>query len=258
MPIKIHSRLQKPRHCCHNFLYHPAEPQDIENMWQVLSANMQSPSKCADLPEQIPSKWANLHEQTRLQIAKVFPGPIYELPYLSLDDLKTKLSNAVESTKLTKGPSHEDTLELLTTLGLLQSDTRDSAATGTCREILALVDKPPTNEPVNPGARLSATHNLSRELMLNGEFAEAEIFARQVHLDLVERLGLDSPQALGSQRVIIEAVSCQNRTEEAKRLLDEGIQIVGGMAGGRWAVYQQDELEAMEEVRMKLAELFSV
>lgn len=258
MPIKIHSRLQKPHHCCHNFLCYPEEPQDVENMWQVLSANTQSPSKWADLHEQSPSKWADLHEQTRLQIAKVFPGPTYELPYLSLDDLKIKLSNAVKSSRRTKGPSHEDTLELLTTLGLLQSDTRDSAATGTWREVLAPVDKPPTDEPVKPGARLSATHNLSRELMLNGEFAEAEEVARRAHPDLVERLGLDSPQALGSQRVIIEAVGCQYKTEEAKKLLDEGFQIVGKMAGGRWAVHQQDELEAMEEVKMKLAGLPSV
>lgn len=202
---------------------------------------------------QVPTKWTDLQAQTRLQIERGLPELADQLPLLKLSDMYKLLRKTSDAARTSKGPSHRDTTAPLMALGLLQSDTREPAAVETWRELLAVLHLEPAS--LNPGLELSVTHNLSRELMLIGRFAEAEHFAKRACPQLVERFGVNSPQALGSRRFIIEAVGCQHKTAEAKQILEEGFVVVEGMKGGRWAEHQQDELEAMEEVKMKLAEL---
>lgn len=60
-------------------------------------------------------------------------------------------------------------------------------------------------------------------------------------------LGRESPQALGARRIIAEAVWMQGveRRGEAEGLVQEIWEIIGGMEGGRFAVYKEEEMGLM-------------
>lgn len=101
---------------------------------------------------------------------------------------------------------------------------------------------------------LSHLHSLSGLLDEQGKYAEAEETEEPVKLWLDERLGKDSPQALGSRRIIVRAIWKQgpSRRAEAKELFSEVMDLIGGMGGGQFAVYQAEQREITEKMVAEL------
>ncbi len=64
-----------------------------------------------------------------------------------------------------------------------------------------------------------------------------------------------SPQELGSRRLLMEALAKQGRYDEAKRLNDEGYAVISELAKGKFAKHEQEEIEAMDEVKQNSAGL---
>jgi hypothetical protein len=103
-------------------------------------------------------------------------------------------------------------------------------------------------------SNLSHFHSLSGLLCNQGRYTEAEETEISVKRWLDEYLGKDSPQALGSRRIIAQSVWKQgpSRRAEAKELFSEVIELINGMDGGNYAVYQAQEMEVTEKLIMDL------
>lgn len=141
------------------------------------------------------------------------------------------------------GPDHEVTLGAMHTLGLVQSEVGSPArAERTWRKMLTI------RERDSPRSALAVRNNLGFVLVEQGKYQEAEEIARQLLPALQKRYGKESPQALGTLRQLIEAVGGQRRVEDAKSLVEEGFVLVGGMGRGKFKEYQQEELEALQQV----------
>lgn len=90
----------------------------------------------------------------------------------------------------------------------------------------------------------------------NGNHAASETAALEVlpvwrtH----EKLGPDSPQALGMTRIIIESKWMQDGTkrEEARLMLEETFTLVRGLSKSKFAKYQDDEMTMLLELKDKL------
>jgi len=102
----------------------------------------------------------------------------------------------------------------------------------------------------NDKTNLSYGHSLSALLDIQGKYAEAEETEIPVQLWLDERLGKDSPQALGARRTIAHAIWKQGaaRQAEAKELFAEVMNLISGMSGGQYAVYQEEQREITEKM----------
>jgi len=81
----------------------------------------------------------------------------------------------------------------------------------------------------------------------HGQYAEAEVLAREVlpFMQNSEMLGVDSPQALGTTRTIISCLWKQGRFEEAQKLVDETLGLIGRMGEGKFEKYQEDERDML-------------
>ncbi|OBT67786.1 hypothetical protein VE03_03478 [Pseudogymnoascus sp. 23342-1-I1] len=99
-------------------------------------------------------------------------------------------------------------------------------------------------------SNLSHFHTLAGILVAKGEYVEGEEMERKVKYWLEERLGKDSPQALGASRIIIKAVWKQGleRRREAEELVDDTRQIIRQMGNGQFGVYQQMERDMFENL----------
>lgn len=93
-------------------------------------------------------------------------------------------------------------------------------------------------------------------LLKRGEYAESERLNTEVREWLDQKLGKDSPQSLGARRGLIEAKWKQgpSRREDAERDVAEIRALIAGMGDGKYAVYQEVELKAVEELTQKLRE----
>ncbi|KAH8895928.1 hypothetical protein GQ53DRAFT_743881 [Thozetella sp. PMI_491] len=110
---------------------------------------------------------------------------------------------------------------------------------------------PEIKGPVN----LLARSNLTWWYLQGGKPAEAEQMARGMPelLRANPMLGPGpSPQELGSRRALMEALAKQGKYDEAKRLNDEGYAVIAELAEGKFAKYNDEEIEAMNEVRDNL------
>ncbi|KAK0612432.1 hypothetical protein B0T17DRAFT_543665 [Bombardia bombarda] len=93
-------------------------------------------------------------------------------------------------------------------------------------------------------ANLGPLHMLADHLVKVGKFVEAEETERAVlrWMEAHERLGRDSPQALGARRIIVRAMWGQGRRTEAEEMMREIEGIVEGLGeGSRFGVYQEEE-----------------
>ena len=99
-------------------------------------------------------------------------------------------------------------------------------------------------------SNLSHLHTLASLLLKQGKYVEAEEAARPVCDWLDGLVGKNSPQALGSRRMIAQAVWRQgpSRHAEAARLFAEIKELIATMDGGRFAVYKDEELEMVEKL----------
>lgn len=94
---------------------------------------------------------------------------------------------------------------------------------------------------------LSHLHNLSAVLLKKGKYAEAEEKAEKVKEWLDGKLGRDSPQALGSRKIIAQAVWKQGRVEEAKGKFKEMEELVVGGMDGTYGVYMEEQEEILRK-----------
>lgn len=90
----------------------------------------------------------------------------------------------------------------------------------------------------------------------NGDFAGAEKVAREVlpWMQSHEKLGVDSPQAFGTTRTIIEAAWRQGgmKKEEARWLIEETSALIEGMGADKFGKYQDDERQMLQDLTDKL------
>jgi hypothetical protein len=96
---------------------------------------------------------------------------------------------------------------------------------------------------------------LAHQLIDEGLYAEAEKMIRPAcdQID-VSRLGKNSPQGIGFQRTLLEALWKQGgeRREEAERVVEEIEKRIEGMVGGRFGVYVDAEREELARLLGKL------
>ncbi len=101
-------------------------------------------------------------------------------------------------------------------------------------------------------------HILAEHLLKIGKYEEAEEMERPAcaWMDAQSRLGKESPQAINARRFIARALWGQGkpRRAEAEALLAEIDEIVDGMGGGRFAVYQEEERRLNRQMRDDLGE----
>lgn len=99
-------------------------------------------------------------------------------------------------------------------------------------------------------------HMLADHLIKIGKYKEAEDTERPVcaWMDTRPRLGKSSPQAINARRIIARALWCQGppRRAEAVALLAEINEIVDGMGGGRFGIYQEEERRLNREMMAEL------
>ncbi|KAH8682057.1 hypothetical protein BX600DRAFT_447697 [Xylariales sp. PMI_506] len=100
---------------------------------------------------------------------------------------------------------------------------------------------------------LSHFHSLSVILLRKQQFADAEKTEIPVLKWLEKLLGSDSPQALGSRRIIARAVWQMGRIEEAKEMFLEVKKLIEASGNGKYALYQAEQLQTTEEMISKLA-----
>ena len=65
------------------------------------------------------------------------------------------------------------------------------------------------------------------------------------------RLWKDSPQALGSRRIIARSIWKQRRESEARTIFSEVLSLIQGMSVGQYAVYQSEQLELTEKLLLE-------
>jgi len=97
---------------------------------------------------------------------------------------------------------------------------------------------------------------LSNVLEQKGEYAEAEKIRRAVMPEFREckGLGLDAPQTLGNTRQLIECVWKQGKEAEAQDLIKDTYNLIAGMGKGKFARYEIEEKEALDELVLDLEE----
>jgi len=90
----------------------------------------------------------------------------------------------------------------------------------------------------------------------NGNLVEAESAAREVlpWMQKHEKLGVDSPQALGTTRTIIHSMWKQGggRVDEARRLVAETEAVIQGMRLGKFSKYQDEERRMLQDLVVSL------
>lgn len=131
----------------------------------------------------------------------------------------------------------------------------------TMQKQLGLVDE----EAATIRTVLAATRGDARVPWLNmlahldlrgGNFAEAEAMAREVlpWMQTHAKLGMDSPQAFGTTRTIIESVWRQggDKEDEARRLIEETFALIENMGGGKFEKYQDDERQELRDLVSRL------
>jgi hypothetical protein len=95
--------------------------------------------------------------------------------------------------------------------------------------------------------------NMSADLeMRNGNFAAAESMALAVlpWMQRHEKLGMNSPQALGTTRTIIRCMWKQggSKVEDARRLVAETDALIDDMGNGKFSKYQDEERQMLRDL----------
>ncbi|KAI3399352.1 hypothetical protein diail_7079, partial [Diaporthe ilicicola] len=92
--------------------------------------------------------------------------------------------------------------------------------------------------------------------MRNGNFAEAEVLAREVlpWMQNHVKLGVDSPQAFGTTRMLITSLWRQGggKKDEAKGLIKETSALIEGMTESKFAKYQDEERQMLVDLEAEL------
>lgn len=175
----------------------------------------------------------------------------------SVTERKTELANItearVEQLKQEQPVNNRDLLTAMQALVDRQKDCgRTIEAEVTFQDLLVMYQ----SVEADPKDNLRKAYNLASLNFRMGRYVEAEKLYREALPYLSgSPLGMDSPQYLGAWRAIVECVAKQGaRWSDARRLLEEGFDLVRGMRGGEWHKFEAEELEAMEEVRDMVVE----
>ncbi|CAI7610693.1 unnamed protein product [Penicillium crustosum] len=120
--------------------------------------------------------------------------------------------------------------------------------------IRMLLEKRPDSSNVIP------PHMLADHLVKVGKYREAEEVVRPVcqWMDVNPKLGKASPQALSARRTIARALWGQgpSRRSEAEALVAEIHELIDGMAGSKFGIYQEEEAslhkELVAELKLKI------
>lgn len=104
------------------------------------------------------------------------------------------------------------------------------------------------------GKNYAFVYQLARVKLQRGQYGEAEELARETlpWMQSHEALGKDSPQALGTHRIILQAIAKQGRTDEARVMADATKALIDGMGNGRYSKYQEEEKEELENTVKEL------
>ena len=109
----------------------------------------------------------------------------------------------------------------------------------------------------DPKRKLGIYGCLAHSVQKQGRLREAREYAVESlnYIRGYEELGNDSPQGLGTLRLLMEITAQQGRFAEAWKLYAEGVELVGGMTQGRFGKYQGEEKDAMDEVKLTIEAL---
>ncbi|OIW28122.1 hypothetical protein CONLIGDRAFT_579742 [Coniochaeta ligniaria NRRL 30616] len=111
----------------------------------------------------------------------------------------------------------------------------------------------------DPKSEVRPSHILAEYLVKVGKYKEAEETELPVRawMDARAHLGRDSPQAINARRIIAKALWGQGppRRAEAKALVAEIDDIVDGMGGGKFGVYQTEEKRLNNVMKTELENL---
>ncbi|KAI1264681.1 hypothetical protein F5Y18DRAFT_389781 [Xylariaceae sp. FL1019] len=101
-------------------------------------------------------------------------------------------------------------------------------------------------------SNLSLLQSLDFILMDRGKYEEVEETEPKIIEWLNGRLGNDSPQALGSRRMLAEARWYLGKEQQADELLDETKKLAESITDGQYAKYRDVEVEAVVKLAHKL------
>lgn len=104
------------------------------------------------------------------------------------------------------------------------------------------------------GKNYAFVYQLARVKLQRGQYSEAEALAKETlpWMEKHEALGKDSPQALGTHRIILQAVAKQGRTDEARAIADTAKALIGGMGTGRYPKHEEEESQELEKTVKEL------
>ena len=105
------------------------------------------------------------------------------------------------------------------------------------------------------GKNYAFVYQLARVKLQRGQYNEAEELAKETlpWMQNHEILGKDSPQALGTHRIILQALAKQGRTDEARAMADATKALIDGMNNGRYSKYQEEEKVELENTVKELS-----
>lgn len=90
--------------------------------------------------------------------------------------------------------------------------------------------------------------HLGSILERKGEYEEAVEMERRDLVGIDEKLGVDSPQAIGGRRCILKALWKAGKKEEAEAMTKEIWGCIEMLGKGKYAVYKEEEEKEMKEV----------
>lgn len=93
---------------------------------------------------------------------------------------------------------------------------------------------------------------LAISLKEQGKYEEAEEYAKISLKDIHEHemLGIHSPQALGSMRMLMGLYALQGNFGDAWKMYEQGVIVVEEMGKGKFGKYQGEEKEALDEMKV--------
>jgi hypothetical protein len=101
-------------------------------------------------------------------------------------------------------------------------------------------------------SNMSHAHSISGLLYEQGKYSEAEELETKVKNWLDVRLGKDSPQALGSRRIIARSIWNQGRESEARSIFSEVFSLIENMGEGEYVVYKSEQLDVTKKLLLEL------
>ncbi|KAE8443687.1 hypothetical protein EG329_001459 [Mollisiaceae sp. DMI_Dod_QoI] len=181
---------------------------------------------------------------SRSEISTIANKFLHQKQYKLAEELYTYYYQA--RTAELGGRTDADTLSTKYSIGYAQLEQGELAESeNTWKEILSLELYGLDNKL---RMVLGAKNNLGVALNRQGKFQEAETVLRDLLPEIQKEFPESDPRVLGCMRHLMEALVGQGKVEEAKMMCERGMVLAETVS----EVHRKDEIEAMEEMQMKI------